>query len=141
MSTGKNTKIPIPRECLIDGGQMKGLLFVSLWVVVLCIVVQPTALRAQGQAKIMSATGTVKSVSGNSLTISAAGGKEMSFAVDSTTKFVGKGLGTKQAKQGKLTAPDVVAINDRVTVQYSDIGGTMRASNVRVTSKAFTTKR
>jgi hypothetical protein len=120
---------------------MKGLRFVARWVVVLCIVVQPAALRAQGQAKTMSATGTVKSVSGNSLTISAAGGKEMSFAVDSTTKFVGKGLGTKQAKQGKLTAPDAVAINDRVTVKYSDIGGTMHASNVRVTSKAFTTKR
>src|SRR5215510_13422301 len=81
---------------------MKGFLFVAPWVVVLCIVVQAAALPGLGQAKIMSATGTVKSISRNSLTITAAGGKEMSFVVDSNTKFVGRGLGTKQAKQGKL---------------------------------------
>ena len=59
----------------------------------------------------------------------------MTFAVDGTTKFVGKGLGTK-AKSGPMTATDAVHEGDHVSVSYHDMGGTMHAANVTVTSKA-----
>ena len=119
---------------------MKRFLFVALSVVALGILVQPAALQAQGKAKAekaktMNASGTVKSVSGNSLTITAAGGKDMSFSIDNTTKFVGKGLSTKTAQKGKLTATDAVGMNDRVTVTYHDMAGSMHAATVQITTK------
>ena len=113
---------------------MKRLLFVALAVAALCVG-QTVGIDAQGKTKTMSASGTVKTVSGNSLTITAAGGKDMTFTVDNSTKFVGKGLGTK-SKQGPLTATDAVASGDRIRVSYHDMGGTMHAANVSVTSKA-----
>jgi hypothetical protein len=107
-------------------------LLVALSVLALCFA-QP-GLQAQGKTKTMNMSGTVKSVSGNSLVVSGADGKDMTFTVDNTTKFVGKGLGTK-AKAGKLTATDAVATNDRVRVAYHDMGGTMHAASVNVVSK------
>ena len=77
---------------------MKRLMLVTLAVVGLCVAAQPIAVHAQAKkaaaGKTMSAAGTVKSVSGTSLVVSS-GGKDMTFSVDGTTKFVGKGLGTK----------------------------------------------
>ena len=112
---------------------MKRLLVVALSVLALCAA--QSGLQAQGKSKTMTANGTVKSVSGNSLVVSGADNKDMTFTVDNTTKFVGKGLGTK-AKAGKLTATDAVAMNDRVRVAYHDMGGTMHAATVTVVSKA-----
>src|SRR5262245_18396488 len=94
-------------------GTMKPLLLVALSVLALCILTQPAGLQAQGKPKEMTAYGTVRSVSANSLTIAAAGGKEMSFTIDGGTKFIGKGLSTKSTRLGKLTAPDAIAMNDR----------------------------
>ena len=91
--------------------------------------------QAQAKAKTMNAAGTVKAATGNSLTITAAGGKDMTFTVDNTTKFVGKGLGTK-AKGGPLTATDTVAMGDKVRVTYHDMAGTLHAANVNITAKA-----
>ena len=113
---------------------MKRLLLVALAVAGLCVG-QTVGVDAQAKGKTMSASGTVKSVSGSSLTITAAGGKDMTFSIDNTTKFVGKGLGTK-AKQGPMTATDAVASGDKVRVSYHDMGGTMHAANVSVTAKA-----
>ena len=109
-------------------------LLVALSVLALCAAAQP-GLQAQGKTKTMNMTGTVKSVSGNSLVVTGADNKDMTFTVDGTTKFVGKGLGTK-AKAGKLTATDAVSMNDRVRVAYHDMGGTMHAATVTVMSKA-----
>lgn len=117
---------------------MKRFLAVALSVVALTVA-QVAGLDAQAKTKTMNATGTVKSVSGTSLTITAAGGKDMTFTVDSTTKFVGKGLSTK-ARSGPITAPDAVGENDRVTVSYHDMGGTLHAANVRITTKAAVKK-
>jgi len=113
---------------------MKRLLLVALAVVALCVG-QTVGLDAQGKAKTMTASGTVKTVTGNSLTVTAAGGKDLTFTVDNSTKFVGKGLGTK-AKQGPITPTDAVAMGDRVRVTYHDMGGTMHAASVNVTTKA-----
>jgi hypothetical protein len=112
---------------------------VALTVLGLSVAVQGVAAQATtAKSKSMSASGSVKSVTGTSLVVTS-GGKDMTFTVDGTTKFVGKGLGTK-AKAGKLTAPDAVGTGDMVSVTYHDMGGTMHAASVRITSKAMTKK-
>ena len=120
---------------------MKRLVLVALAVLGLCVAVQPIAVHAQKAAssKTMTAAGPVKAVSGTSLTVTS-GGKDMMFTIDGSTKFVGKGLSTKSAA-GKITATDAVAAGDRVTVSYHDMGGTMHAANVRITSKAIAPKK
>ena len=113
---------------------MKRMLFVALSVLGLTIAAQPVAVQAQkAAAKAMTVAGTVKSVTTESLTI-AAGGKDMTFKVDGTTKFVAKGLSTKSAK-GKIMATDAVSAGDAVRVTYHDMGGTLHAATVRVTAK------
>jgi hypothetical protein len=122
--------------------QMKRLLAVALTVLGLSVAVQ--GLNAQAaktttmKSKAMTAAGTVKSVSGTSLVVDSKG-KDMTFTVDGSTKFVGKGLGTK-ARAGKLTAQDAVGAGDAVSVTYHDMGGTMHAASVRITNKAMTKK-
>ena len=120
---------------------MKRLILVGLTVLGLCVAAQPVAVHAQAKkaaaGKTMSASGTVKSVSGTSLVVASAG-KDMTFTLDGSTKFVGKGLGTK-ARTGKLTAPDAVGAEDSVSVTYHDMGGTMHAASVRITNKAMAT--
>jgi hypothetical protein len=83
-----------------------------------------------------TASGTVKSIGGTALTITS-GGKDMTFAVDASTHVVAKGAGTKAAAGGGTAAiTDLVGSGDQVSVTYSDMGGTMHASSVRVTTKA-----
>ena len=116
---------------------MKHTILVALTVLGLSIAVQPIAVHAA--AKAMTATGTAKSVTTDSLVISSAG-KDMTFKVDGTTKFVAKGLSTKAAK-GKLMATDAVGAGDMVRVTYHDMGGgVMHAATVRVTTKAMPAK-
>jgi hypothetical protein len=70
------------------------------------------ALAAQAKAKNeFLPNGTVTSVSSTSLVVTALG-KDSTFAVDATTRVVGKGVGTK------------------------GIGGTMHASKIEVASKS-----
>jgi hypothetical protein len=81
-------------------------------------------------------SGTVKSIAGTSLTIDESG-KDVTFTIDSNTKVVGKGVGTKtQATGGKGSIADLVGNGDAVSVTYSEMGGAMHASTVRVNSKA-----
>jgi len=119
---------------------MKKSILVGLTVLGLCLAAQPVTVQAQAKkaaGKAMSASGTVKSVSGTSLVVSSAG-KDMTFTLDSSTKFVGKGLSTKtREKGGKLMASDAVSSGDMVSVTYHDMGGTMHAASVRVTNKAM----
>jgi hypothetical protein len=117
---------------------MKHFTIVALSVLALSVAAQPVAVHAQ-KAKAMSASGTVKTVSGTSLVVSSAG-KDMTFALDGTTKFVGKGLTTK-SKGAPMAATDAVHEGDKVTVSYHDMAGTMHATNVRITSSASTTKK
>jgi hypothetical protein len=121
---------------------MKRLLIVALAMGAL-FVGQVASLDAQtpppAKPKSMTASGTVKAVTGNSLTVTAAGGKDMTFTVDNTTKFVGKGLSTK-SKAGPLTATDAVGTGDKVRVTYHDTGGTLHAANVSIQTKATVSK-
>ena len=113
---------------------MKRLILVALSVLGLCVAFQPVA-HAQ-KAKSMMANGTVKSVSDTSLVVTS-GGKDMTFTIDGTTKFVGKGLSTK-SKGMKMTASSAVSASDHVSVAYHDMGGTMHAASVRITAKGVT---
>ena len=109
---------------------MKRLLLVALSVFALCAA--QVGLEAQAKAK--SASGVVKSVSGSSLVVAGKDGKDMTFALDGSTKFIGKGLSTKSSK-GPLTATDAVHEGDQVSVSYHDMGGAMHAAQVRITAK------
>src|SRR3954468_10032527 len=113
---------------------MKRLLIVALSAFALCVAQVGLEAQSKSGAKAMSAMGAVKSVSGTSLVVSAKDGKDMTFAIDGSTKFVGKGLGTKSAK-APLTATDAVHDGDQVSVSYHDTGGTMHAAQVRITAK------
>jgi Domain of unknown function (DUF5666) len=88
-----------------------------------------------------TSNGTVKSVSPTSMSISgtAGGGAtfDQTFTIDAKTKVVGKGAGTAAAaKGGKIAITDLVATGDKVTVRFHDMGGTLHAAEVRVTTKA-----
>jgi hypothetical protein len=116
---------------------MKRLLIVALSVFALCAAQVGLEAQSKGGGKAMSAMGTVKSVSGSSLVVSGKDGKDMTFAIDGSTKFVGKGLSTKSAK-APLTATDAVHTGDQVSVSYHDTGGTMHAAQVRITATGAT---
>jgi hypothetical protein len=85
------------------------------------------------------ATGNVEEVTASSLTISggAGGGAnfKQTFTIDGSTKVVGKGAGTA-ARAGKVSAPDLIARGDRVSVTYHTVGQTLHAAEIRVTTKA-----
>jgi hypothetical protein len=117
---------------------MKHFTIVALSVLALCVAAQPVALQAQKAGKTMTASGSVKSVSGNQLVVTS-GGKDMTFALDNSTKFTGKGLTTK-SKGKPMAATDAVHDGDMVTVSYHDMGGTMHAASVRITSASMSKK-
>jgi hypothetical protein len=82
------------------------------------------------------ATGKVKSVAADSLTITG-GGKDWTFSIDPSTKVLGKGAGTKAAAAGGRTAiTSLVRTGDTVSVSYREAGAAMQATSVRVTVKA-----
>ena len=88
-----------------------------------------------------TSNGTVKSVAATSLSISgtAGGGAtfDQTFVIDAKTKVIGKGAGTAAAaKGGKTAITDLVAMGDKVSVSFHDMGGSLHASEVRVTTKA-----
>jgi hypothetical protein len=122
---------------------MKHLRIVVLSVLATCVAAQPIAVHAQAKmkaGKTMSASGKVKSVSGSSLVVTS-GGKDMTFSLDGSTKFTGKGLSTKtKAAGGSIAATDAVHEGDMVSVSYHDMSGTMHAASVRVTSTSMMKK-
>jgi len=94
------------------------------------------ALSSAGQKakKELLPNGTIKSVTASSLVVTAKD-KDVTFAVDSKTQVVGKGIGTKsKAAAGKPTIVDLLKAGDRVTVTYQTMGSTMQASRIEVTS-------
>jgi hypothetical protein len=104
-----------------------------------------TALRkvaspGSGGAPSNSANGTVTSVSATSLSINGSSGGGSTFTqtyvIDSDTKVIGKGAGTAASKAGgKIAITDVVGMGDHVAVSYKPDGSSLKATEVRVTSK------
>ncbi len=82
-----------------------------------------------------TATGTVKSVTVDTLVISG-GGKDWTFAVNAATTVQGTGAGTAtRAAGGRVAITGLVGTGDTVRVTYNEEGGKMLASTVRVTVK------
>jgi Domain of unknown function (DUF5666) len=102
--------------------------------VAMVLFVQVVGVGAQSKPKAMSTNGVVKSVSADTLAITA-GSNEMTFSLDSSTKFVGKGLSAKSGG-APMKASDAVAAGDRVKVTYHDMSGKLHAASVTVTAKA-----
>lgn len=101
--------------------------------VVFCLA---TTMVAQQSKKPMRAAGRVSAVTQDSITIEVAPDK-MTLAVDSATKIVGKGLGTKtqtmKAKGLSTAITDLVKSSDIVVVTYVDAGeGKLRATEIHV---------
>src|SRR5215475_11052286 len=103
---------------------MKRLVFLAILTVVVSLLVQPLHAQEKGKTKPMTAMGTVKAVTNNSVTITASG-KEMNFTIDPQTTFIGKGLSTKTREKGKMTATDSVGVNDQVRVSYNETSGNL----------------
>jgi hypothetical protein len=88
-----------------------------------------------------TSNGSVTAVSPTSLTISGSGGGGSTFTqtyvIDSKTKVVGKGIGTKAApKGGKMPITDLIHNGDTVSVSYSEQGSGLHADEIRVTAAA-----
>jgi hypothetical protein len=100
-----------------------------------------TAVAAE---KTKTVQGKVTSVAADSLTISH-GSDTMTFTVDSSTKVMGKGIGTmmreKKAKNEPFGITDAVATDDMVRVSYHEADGKMHAAQVTVTQKSLTAKK
>jgi hypothetical protein len=81
--------------------------------------------------------GTVKTIAGNSLTITGSSGGgatfTQTFVIDATTKVIGRGIGTATAATGGRGAvTDLVKTGESVSVSYMERGSTLHASEIRV---------
>lgn len=108
-------------------------------VVLLAIMVATGA--AAEKAKI--AQGKVTAVTADSVTITT-GAESMTFATDTATTVIGKGLRTKSnekaAKGEKMTLSDSLGVNDVVSVTYTEAGGKSHASKIKIVQKGFAEK-
>jgi hypothetical protein len=88
------------------------------------------------KTKTMSANGTVKSVSADSLVVTDKDGKDWTFAVDSATKVIARGGSHMEAAKKAAGEPvmitDAVKEGAKVSVKYHDMDGKMHAASVRV---------
>lgn len=101
------------------------------------------ALIAQEPKKSMHATGRVTTVAADSIAVNT-GAASLTFGVDTSTKVVGKGVGTKSGElkaQGKSPAlTDLVEQYDNVSVEYRDSGdGKLHATRIDIRSKGTKT--
>ena len=71
-----------------------------------------------------TATGTVTSVTAAKLTLRGAGGRDMTFVIDTATQVGGKAVTRESLHPG-----------DHVVVSYTGEGTTMMATAIRVTAK------
>jgi len=94
-------------------------------------------------SKTLTASGTVKSVAADSLTVTTKTGDE-TFAVDAKTQVTASGASHKseamKSEKKATQITDFVHTGDMVSVRYHDEGGTKHAASVRVTKKAAPSK-
>jgi len=101
----------------------------------------PKAPAADSGNAVMKATGIVKALGGDWITIDGRSGGgasfEQTFKIDPATKVFGKGAGTAAAAAGgRMSLKDAVANGDHVSISYRKVGDALHASDVYVTAKA-----
>ena len=114
---------------------------IRIAVVVALLFCLASAMPAQEPKKTMRATGRVVAIAPDSITIKP-GNTNLTFAVDASTKVVGKGVGTKtQALKTANKSPqiaDLLEENDSVTVAYHDLGdGKLHALRIDIRAKGI----
>ena len=109
------------------------------WLVGVVLLVMTIATAAAAEKSKMT-QGKITSVSADSVTIST-GAESMTFAADAETTVRGKGLGTKAsekaAKGEKMTLTDSLAVNDVVSITYTEADGKLHASTIKIVQKGF----
>jgi hypothetical protein len=106
--------------------------FIGIAAAVFAVVVTAPAALAQDTKSVR---GTVTAVSGNSITVKAAG-KDYTFAIDKTTEVEAPGGGTAQraaqkAGEAGIHVADVIKVGSGAEVRYHDMGGTLHAARIR----------
>lgn len=112
--------------------------FAGPLMVCLCLA---SPLLAQERGKTLRATGRVTAVAQEAVTIQA-GNTTMSFAVDTSTRVVGKGVGSTTRSLKAAGRPpaitDLVEPADSVTVTYIGTGdGRLHATQIKIEKKRF----
>ena len=112
------------------------------WFVGVVLLAMTVATAATAEKSKMT-QGKVTAVTADSITISI-GAESMTFAADAGTTVKGKGLGTKAnekaAKGEKMTLTDSLAVNDVVSITYTEADGKLHASTIKIVQKAFSAK-
>ena len=107
------------------------------------VLLAMTVVTAAAAEKSKMTQGKVTEVTADSITIST-GSESMTFAADAETTVKGKGLGTKAnekaAKGEKMTLIESLAVNDVVSVTYTEADGKLHATTVKIVQKGFSPK-
>src|SRR5262245_37177247 len=93
-----------------------------------------TQTESNGGTRTHLATGVVKAVSASALTLEA-GDDRIIFAINPSTRFIGKGLYTDLVLRSPRRATDFVKVGDRVAVTFRPFGRAMNAVQVRVVQR------
>jgi hypothetical protein len=111
---------------------------VALTLTALSIIWNPTASAIAGDARV--AKGTITAIGGQSLTVKV-GEQDMAFKVDTHTFVQARGASTKATRFAATGKPgphlaDVLHPGQAVAVTYSDVAGSLRASEIKAIPKA-----
>ena len=111
----------------------------SAWLTLAAFLAFGVGVAAQDKAAPLSATGTVKAVSGSTFAIDTGKG-DLNFSVDANTHILAKGATTatrakKAAGEPGITIADVVHEGDQVLVKYAAGGTKLLASEIQVRAR------
>ena len=110
----------------------------TLTLTALSVIWVPVAVARAGDAKV--AKGTITAIGGQSLTVKV-GEHDMAFKVDTKTIVRARGAATKASRFAATGKPgphliDVLHTGQAVSVTYSDLAGSLHASEIKAILKA-----
>ena len=114
---------------------------VALTLTTLSVIWGPAASALAQDAKV--AKGTISAIGGQSLTVKV-GDQDLAFKVDSRTIVQARGASTKASRLAASGKPgprliDVLQPGQTVAVTYSDLAGSLHASEIKAIPKVGTT--